>query len=216
MDWHNCIEVGQPTCVLVMSGVGADGCRDRISKLVNQMKVTDIHSLFNKMMLRSRVPFYCNTCTFSGSYRTADRKNEETIALHSLAHIAVGGDFKDVLTSPNDPAFFGYHANIDRNNMDWMISTHEELENDYWGYPKSNRDYKLMEKFKVSGPWPLYPALACTVAPRVFDEFVPFTSPWLAGTTKDEVLNSGFPTDNLFDVPPANGWGYTHGESTLS
>ena len=103
----------------------------------------------------------------------------------------------------------------DRNNFDWMISTHDELEDDYWGYPQSNHDVDLTDTFKLGGPWPVYPAMACTFEPHAYEEFHPFMTPWLPGTTLDEVISSGFPLDTLFDAPPANGWGYTHGESTL-
>jgi len=53
---------------------------------------------------------------------------------HSGAHSSIGGDegrnegdFKDVVTSPNDPIFWLHHANIDRNRHLWQASKDTEV-----------------------------------------------------------------------------------------
>jgi tyrosinase len=39
---------------------------------------------------------------------------------HGAAHVWVGGDMADVMTSPHDPAFFLLHANVDRIWAEWI------------------------------------------------------------------------------------------------
>ena len=120
-------------------------------------------------------------------------------------------DFGDLLTSPNDPGpFYGYHANADRSNMEWMINTEEELEEEMWGYPSSKND--VGDIFSMAGPYPIYPLMACAIQPDVFPEYSLFNK-WIPGTMLEDVVNSGFPFDTLFDKGPANEWGYTHEES---
>lgn len=96
----------------MVSGIG-NLCADRMNELIQKIEVTSILSFARKMMLRTRIPFLCKVCTFSGSYDKPGGRKGKTNALHSIAHMAIGGDMADVLTSPNDPAvFFGYHGNI--------------------------------------------------------------------------------------------------------
>ena len=113
MDWQTCIEVGQPSCVFMMSRAANDICRDRFNKLLDQIQVTDTLTFSRKLFLRSQVPLFCQVCQWSGSYKTDFGLPVATDALHSLTHLVLGGDFGDVMASPNDvAAFFGYHGNI--------------------------------------------------------------------------------------------------------
>lgn len=158
----------------------------------------------------------CRRCTFSGTYRGQDGRKRNPTALHTLAHVMVGGDFGDLLTSPNDPSLFmGYHANGDRSHMIWMMNTREELEADLWKYPTEERKLQhasLSDYLQFSGPYSTYGVLGCGVMREQFSDYRPFQSPWIEGSGLDDVVNAGFPFDTLFDTPPANGWGYTHRE----
>ena len=51
--------------------------------------------------------------------------------------VAVGGDFEDVSSSPNDPLFMFHHANMDRSRM-WYQQQHPVLAPVFWGFPATN------------------------------------------------------------------------------
>ena len=213
MDWQYCAEFKQASC-LALVALGLD-CKETLPGFVNDMPSFDILSFIRKMIFRTQVPLLCSACTFEGEVREPVRngRKKEPIVLHTLAHLMTGGDFGDLLTSPNDPGpFYGYHANSDRNNLQWMINTEDDLEDANWGYPSSTNS-NVGSLFRMAGPYPVYPALACAIQPDVFPDYSLFANQWLPGTMLDDVVNSGFPMDTLFDTPPANGWGYTHGES---
>ena len=113
MDWLYCIEVVQPSCILKMSAIGLVTCRDRMEQLVNEIQVTDALSLARKMTLQSQVPLLCRTCQWFGSYETDSGTKGKSDVLHSLVHLVLGGDFADVMASPNDVGpFIGYHGNM--------------------------------------------------------------------------------------------------------
>jgi hypothetical protein len=196
----------------MLVALGMD-CKETLPGYVDEMEPLDVLSFFRKLVFRTQIPLLCEACTFQGSVKTSlNGRKEKPTVLHTLNHIMVGGDFGDLLTSPNDPGlFYGYHGNSDRNNLQWMINTQDELEGELWGYPSSTND--VGDMFKLAGPYPVYPAMACTIQPDVFPEYKLFGSKFLPGTMLDDVVNAGFPMENLFDTPPANGWGYTHGES---
>jgi len=65
------------------------------------------------------------------------------------------------------------------------------------------------------GPWASYDVIACASNPERFYEYTPFNLeyPYLNGTLAGDTCNAGFPFDDLWDQPPANGIGYSHIES---
>eukprot|EP01094_Clydonella_sp_ATCC50884_P011313 TRINITY_DN21109_c0_g1_i1.p1 TRINITY_DN21109_c0_g1~~TRINITY_DN21109_c0_g1_i1.p1 ORF type:complete len:445 (+),score=149.24 TRINITY_DN21109_c0_g1_i1:61-1335(+) len=86
-------------------------------------------------------------CVELGSVNGVRLVKGQHISLHSGPHVTIGGtrkklqphamgDFKDVVTSPNDPVFMLHHANLDRSKMWWMLHN-EHLASTYWGYPAS-------------------------------------------------------------------------------
>mmetsp|Transcript_10710 Transcript_10710/g.24405 ORF Transcript_10710/g.24405 Transcript_10710/m.24405 type:complete len:506 (+) Transcript_10710:98-1615(+) len=71
--------------------------------------------------------------------------------VHTLTHQALGGqngavigDFADVATSPNDPVFMFFHANMVRSAMWWMV-LHSEQECSYYGYPLEEGAFSWMD-----------------------------------------------------------------------
>jgi len=108
--------------------------------------------------------------------------------------------------------FTGYHTNLDRSHMTWMINTFDSGKFDQWGYPQNQGDWSIKNIDRLSGPFSTYAASFCADSSE-FPEFTPFGSAYLNGTLADDTCNAGFPFDDVFDAPPANGLGYTHAES---
>jgi len=147
---------------------------------------------------------------------------------HSQAHIKFGKDLLDVTTSPNEAAAFtGYHSDIDRSSMTWMINT--QLANPFmdeasWLYPASQVVNPTDDIAKgssqgigkgISGPFAIYDVMACAKDQDTYYQYKVGESPWIPGTLLNDVVNSGFPFKNLFtcDVPSrCDGGcdGYTH------
>jgi hypothetical protein len=96
--------------------------------------------------------------------------------------------------------------------MTWMMNTYGTLGQDYWRYPEYQNDWAVRNIDRLSGPWSTYDAIVCSNA-SVYYDYRPFGSAYINGTLRDDVVNSGFPFDDLFDKPPGNSIGYTHGES---
>jgi len=97
--------------------------------------------------------------------------------------------------------------------MTWMMNTYELYGGDYWRYPKFQNEWAVRNFDRLSGPWGTYDAIQCSNE-TIFPDYTPFGSAYLNGTLRNDIVNAGFPFDDLFDKPPANGIGYTHGEST--
>lgn len=154
---------------------------------------------------------------------------------HSQAHIKFGKDLLDVTTSPNEAAAFtGYHSDIDRSSLTWMINAEKAnpaMAESFWLYPVNQRitpEQLLKDPQKglgrgISGPFAIYDVLACGNDTSTYYEYSVGESPWLPGTLLDDVVNSGFAFKNLFDncahsdPPPGitcdgGKRGYTHKE----
>jgi len=147
---------------------------------------------------------------------------------HSQAHIKFGKDLLDVTTSPNEAAAFtGYHSDIDRNSMTWMMNAkmaNPLMDPEYWLYPVNQvitPDELLKDQPAeglgrgISGPFAIYDVLACS-NDTSFSEYSVAESPWLPGTLLDNVVNSGYRFKNLFDcagaknLPPGITCEYTY------
>lgn len=193
MQWQNCIELEQLGCILSLGGID---CEKSI--------VDSLPFPFNETK--------CENCTLKGFYFEGKKGTKKTIqSLHSQAHIRLGRDLQDVTTSPNDCGpFSGYHANVDRNHMTWMMNTYYELSEVNWEYPESQDDWSFENVDHLSGPFSSYDYLVCSDS-SAYTEYN-ITNAWLKGTLANDTCNEGFPFDDLWDQPPKNGEGYTHQE----
>ena len=79
-------------------------------------------------------------------------------SLHSGPHISIGGskllnrgDFRDVVTSPNDPLFMFHHANLDRSKM-WFLFNNQEKADNFWGFP-------IVNSSSIVPPNDIYPGI---------------------------------------------------------
>jgi hypothetical protein len=96
--------------------------------------------------------------------------------------------------------------------MTWMMNTYETFGDDYWRYPEYQNEWAVRNFDRLSGPWGTYDAISCSNS-TIYPDYSPFGSAYLNGTLLHDTVNAGFPFDDLFDKPPANGVGYSHGES---
>jgi hypothetical protein len=96
--------------------------------------------------------------------------------------------------------------------MTWMMNTYETFGDDYWRYPEYQNEWAVRNFDRLSGPWGTYDAISCSNS-TIYHDYSPFGSAYLNGTLLHDTVNAGFPFDDLFDKPPANGVGYSHGES---
>eukprot|EP01098_Paradermamoeba_levis_P003949 TRINITY_DN1736_c0_g1_i1.p1 TRINITY_DN1736_c0_g1~~TRINITY_DN1736_c0_g1_i1.p1 ORF type:complete len:865 (-),score=267.51 TRINITY_DN1736_c0_g1_i1:60-2654(-) len=83
-------------------------------------------------------------CIELGTVRGQQVAEAEAFSHHSGPHLLIGGlsgtqggDFLDVVTSPNEPMFMFHHANMDRSKM-WYMANNYNKENICWGYPVKN------------------------------------------------------------------------------
>ena len=198
MDWQNCIEFEQPVCI-IQTG----------------LKFPCINILPKWMQGISPILdwFICGPCRLTGFYLDEQNEKVEVQALHSQAHVRFGKDLLDITTSPNDVGpFMGYHANLDRNNMIWMMETKDTLESSTWGYPASQEEYKFKNDAHLSGPFAKYGDMICgSIDPSTYPDYDKELA-WFEGTLVNDTLNAGYPFTDIFETPPANGVGYTHWE----
>lgn len=94
-----------------------------------------------------------------------------------------------------------------------MMNTYEKLADANWLYPEQQNDWAIRSTDGVSGPFSSYAAMYCSLDTDTYPEYSPLGSAWLNGTLGTETTNSIFPFDDLWEEPPANGYGYTHEES---
>lgn len=119
----------------------------------------------------------------------------EVGAHHSQAHLKIAGEIGDLMTSPNDPIFYSYHADIDRNVLTWMNRA-DYLSSEYWGYP-FDQSIPKDAKAALSGPFNIYHLQGCSTNP-LNPDYVPFKLTWPEGTLLDDVINKGYAFSNLF------------------
>jgi len=200
MDWQNCIEFEQVSCIPYIGGVNCKAIVDALPPLPFPLD----------MIVDSKV---CENCTLKAFYYDTNNVKQLIQPLHSQTHIRLGRDIKDVTTSPTDVGVFtGYHANIDRSHMTWMMNSYDLYRETYWGYPDNQNDWEIRNENRLSGPWATYDALICSQDLDTFSQYTLFGSAWLNGTLANETCNEGFPFDDLWKSKPANGLGYTHKE----
>eukprot|EP00177_Eucheuma_denticulatum_P002599 GFKZ01004663.1.p1 GENE.GFKZ01004663.1~~GFKZ01004663.1.p1 ORF type:complete len:226 (+),score=16.96 GFKZ01004663.1:763-1440(+) len=138
-----------------------------------------------------------SVCSQKGFYFDLTGSRREVNSHHSQVHFKLAGDIRDPATSPNDPIFFSYHADVDRNHMTWMANT-QYLENEWWKFP---RDQRLPSNAKASfsGPHNIYHLMQCGLVNKAtFPEYEPYANAWIPGTLLDDIINSGYPMSNLF------------------
>jgi len=257
MEWQDCIEMGVFVCSQRFQFISnqpgfpelfakrilplmaervevapADEHGDKLRQVVRKLAeavatdaFTNVLELLFKGICQDKMLYgFLRERNFLGSHK----KLTYPRFFHSQAHIKFGKDMLDVTTSPNEAAgFTGYHADIDRSSMTWMINSlkvNPSMEEAYWLYPPDQKVTKEeVEKGNseegigkgISGPFALYDILACANNTEQYYEYRPFESPWLPGTILNDVVNSGFPFKNLFtcDRPQdCDGGcdGYTH------
>lgn len=68
--------------------------------------------------------------TFSPKLEGDVGRGFDAIGLHSSGHSIVGGDMSDMWTSPADPLFYVFHANIDRIWANWQKANPSERQYD--------------------------------------------------------------------------------------
>lgn len=192
-QWQRCIELDRSACFFPLGSID-------VSKIPTLPG--DAEGLDHKLRTLAYLSLENQTCGQQGYY---DDPNSDGIielnAHHSQTHFKIAGDMKDPTTSPNDPIFNSFHADIDRNVMTWMART-PFLEREYWNFPKHVDDVKSDAKAALSGPFNVFQLMYCagTEASRVkFQEYTPFAHAWTPGTTLDDVINAGCPFSNLFN-----------------
>jgi len=201
-DWENCVQMEQLACAFELMG-GDEDCEDRVESLRRELPDEAPYDLDPDEICRDE-------CTLTGFYFDSSGEKRRANSLHIQPHIRLGREMFDGSTSSNDVSVFtAHHANVDRSHMTWMANTWSELGGDaFWNYPRSQSEYELVNEDHMNGPFALADVLqSCSTGGDGAD-------PWKEGTLLDDVVNPGFPFDDLWDEPPENGVGYTHAEGT--
>ena len=139
-----------------------------------------------------------------------------TVLTFQLCYIVFNA-FQDVATSPNDPLFFLYHADVDRSLMTWQTNTQDEIEEEYWHFPTGQDDYAgqtYSEYATFNGAFSLASWANCGIdIEGIYGDFDAFQSPWWSGITLKEIVNEGASFGpGLFETDPENSYAYTHEE----
>ncbi|KAL3915875.1 MAG: hypothetical protein SGILL_005441, partial [Bacillariaceae sp.] len=207
MAWMRCIDLGELQCVFeIQENFGntrlvrtIPGDEEAVEATATQLEAAN-----------------SSECTLTGYFFDDEGNKRSVPIMHSAIHLKLSADFEDVAASPNDVGlFFGYHSNIDRSLMTWQLASQDELEPHMWHYPQNASHVPEGDAPFVSeanGPYGVNGFFSCATNPEVYPEFVPFLQPWYNGTTFDEICNAGFPFTDIFDTPPQDSAGYTHGE----
>lgn len=179
-QWQRCIEMERSSCFFPGVDVSAIPGDD-------QIKIKTLAYLATESTV----------CSQKGFYFDQDGLRREVNAHHSQVHFKLAGDIRDPATSPNDPIFFSYHADVDRNHMTWMANT-PYLEKEWWKFPREQK-VPSTAKASFSGPFNIYHLIQCgLVKKEMFPEYEPYANAWIPGTLLDDVINSGYPMFNLF------------------
>jgi len=194
MSWQNCIEISYISC----NGTA--------------MHVADAPFTLGPHFVPG-LDANCQNLDIYGFYDHANGTRIYVPFFHSNAHVKFGLDMLDVVTSPNDAAAFtGYHANIDRSRVYWMLSAPSDYAAKDWTFPKKQIPVGGGNPpYGVCGPFSTYDLLNCHDAEKYPD--YDKSKPWL--TLVDDVVNPGYPFFNLFDnCDDCDGGenGYTHAE----
>jgi Common central domain of tyrosinase len=97
MDWQNCIEFEQVSCLLLLS---LGNCTDVVEKLVEKLQA-NMNPLLEALIKSPALSILCEECTLESFYYDTNNVKRSPQALHSQAHIRLGRDILDVTTSPN-------------------------------------------------------------------------------------------------------------------
>eukprot|EP00008_Paramoeba_atlantica_P007787 CAMPEP_0201488550 /NCGR_PEP_ID=MMETSP0151_2-20130828/18868_1 /ASSEMBLY_ACC=CAM_ASM_000257 /TAXON_ID=200890 /ORGANISM="Paramoeba atlantica, Strain 621/1 / CCAP 1560/9" /LENGTH=475 /DNA_ID=CAMNT_0047873865 /DNA_START=169 /DNA_END=1596 /DNA_ORIENTATION=- len=222
MAWQNCIEISRISC----STPGSEefrndpGSLERVEEFtqwaLTQPRDVQQAALSTVDQAHDLIETNCSGNGYSVSgYYTSMREKVLTDAFHSQVHTKLSLDFGDISTSPNDAAaFFGYHSDLDRSNMQWMEQSGFEDQN--WRWPDGLKYAGGTPPYGTSGPYSIYAATSC-FAP-FYDEYNPEGGPWLNGTFFNDVVTSNFPFFNLFECDnpsdcDGGNMGYTHNET---
>lgn len=180
-DWQRCIDMAGVGCLLLNNPDVSEIAGDDTIKL-------------KTLAYLAKEP---TQCSLKGVYTDRDGSQKRVNAHHSQIHFRLAGDMKDVATSPNDPIFFSYHADADRNSMTWMAKT-QYLEREHWNFPK-DQVVSPNAKAELSGPYNVYHLLRCELLRKgLHPDYYPFSTPWIPGTLLNDIISSGFPLSNLF------------------
>lgn len=207
MDWMRCSEISNTDCFVRKAPI--DVIQQQVAPLI--LMTPGDEAAKNATM--AVVDGLTSNCAPTGFYNDVEGIRRTVNAHHGPVHFRVGGDLEDVATSPNDPIFWFYHADIDRSNMQWQLATNE-LESVFWEFPTSPTEDEPVEEYsEFSGPFSFFAFLSCGSDPIRFNQYAPFQTAWYSGTLLDDEISSGFPfLSGLFANPPANGVGYTNRE----
>lgn len=179
-QWQRCIEMERSTCFFP----GID-----VSEIPGDKDI--------KLKTLAYLAIEPTVCSQKGFYYDQTGNRREVNSHHSQVHFKLAGDIRDPATSPNDPIFFSYHADLDRNHMTWMANT-QYLEKEWWKFPRDQR-ISSNAKASFSGPFNIYHLMQCGLVKKtMFPEYEPYTNTWIPGTLLDDIVNSGYPMSNLF------------------
>lgn len=97
MDWQNCIEFEQISCLLL---VALGNCTTIADKLTDFLQ-SNTNPILGELLTSPALSVLCQQCTLEGFYYDTSNVKRTPQALHSQAHIRIGRDILDVTTSPN-------------------------------------------------------------------------------------------------------------------
>jgi hypothetical protein len=104
MDWQNCIEFEQISCLLLLA---LGNCTTVVGELLKVLQV-NMNPLLEALIKSPALSILCQECTLEGFYYDTNNVKQAPQALHSQAHIRLGRDILDVTTSPNGKKAFSW------------------------------------------------------------------------------------------------------------
>lgn len=182
--WQRCIEVERIACLTRGSN-------------------PDLSALGGRSWIKNKTLEYIKNdpdeCAYEGFYTEWDSGKRQTVnALHTTIHAKIAGEFRDPYTSPNDPLFFNFHSDIDRNLMTWQVDTPRLLAK-YWRYPYTQTVWPRDRTGSLSAPFSAFSPVVCAIRePEKNPAYSPFKTPWPEGILLDDIINDGFRFRDLF------------------